>query len=146
MLRSLLSFSQPLAARTAGTCIEDLLFGSGYTSAFSPLILKEGRKDADLRQGTTWVTDQIPLPLLVGERSYGDIRPEVILYMLLGFSESAFLHQKAMQVIRQYSRVVSKASTSTTFVHVLRLRKRYKLWQESIEMSHTVNIMCRHIP
>ena len=44
--------------------------------------------------------------------------------MLMGFSESAFLHQNTTQVMRLDLRIVSKASTGTTFVHVLRLRKR----------------------
>ena len=46
---------------------------------------------AYLGQGTAGITDQIAFPLLVGERSYGDIGAEMVLYMLSDTPGSALL-------------------------------------------------------
>ena len=95
------------------------------------------RKDADLGQGTTRVTDQIALPLLVSEWSHGDVRTEMVLDMLSNGSELAFFHPDAISITRQ------RRNNSTTLGTCL---ATYDLEQSVIEISHTVNIMCRDMP
>ena len=68
----------------------DLALGGTRVSGLHGLeILEEG--NAYLGQGAAWIADQIAFSLLVGERSYGDVRTEMVLYMLLGIAWSALL-------------------------------------------------------